>query len=244
MRLLIDLGNSRLKWQLRGGAEVIGQGVGELDIDALISELGDSAPQISGISISTVASEDSCRGLEQAFSSRLSVPPRFYWAEAGRGGLINAYEDFHRMGADRWHGMYGAWQESKGGFAVVDAGTAITVDYVAADGRHIGGYILPGLKMMLRSLQVDAARIGFDSRDACKVLPGRDTGECVNHGLAWLFQGLIERIHSDVRELGLSRIIATGGDASRLMELGLRGDIRPSLVLEGLNAVDLEERGK
>ena len=148
------------------------------------------------------------------------------------------------MGADRWHGMYGAWQLLRGGFAVVDAGTAITVDYVAADGRHIGGYILPGLKMMLRSLQLDAARIGFDSRDSGITSPGRDTGECVNHGLSWLFQSAIERIHSDTRTYGLPDIVVTGGDASRLLDLGLAADYRPSLVLEGLDAVDREEQAE
>lgn len=242
MRLLMDLGNSRLKWQLRQGLTVIDQGAGDLDVGGLISGLGDAAHGISGVAISTVASEDACRGLEEALSNRLSMRPRFYWAEAGRGGLVNAYQDFHRMGADRWHGMYGAWKELGGGFAVVDAGTAMTVDYVAADGRHIGGYIVPGLKMMLRSLQLDAARVGFDVRDSRQSEPGRDTGECVNHGLAWLFRGAIERIHADARDYGLAKILATGGDAARLLDLGLEADVRPSLVLDGLNAVDLEER--
>jgi len=244
MRLLIDLGNTRLKWQLRDGEGIVRSGVGGLDVDRLFSELGPCVDSISGIAISTVASEDRCRGLEQSFSHRLALPVRFYWAEVSRGGLINAYRDFHRMGADRWHGMYGAWQELRGGFAVVDAGTAITVDYVAADGRHIGGYILPGLKMMLRSLQLDAARIGFDSRDSRVTRPGCDTSECVNHGLSWLFQSAIERIHSDVRANGLSDIIVTGGDAVRLLDLGLAADHRPSLVLEGLDAVDREEQAE
>lgn len=244
MRLLIDLGNSRLKWQLRQGEGVIDEGAGEPDIDGLISGLGESVRAISGIAISTVASEDACRRLEGAISGRLSIAPRFYWAEASRGGLINAYPNFHRMGADRWHAMYGAWQALKGGFAVVDAGTAMTVDYVAADGRHIGGYIVPGLNMMLRSLQLDAARVGFDSREVAQYCPGRDTDECVNHGLSWLLLGAIERIHADVRDYGLSKILATGGDAPRLLDLGLDADRRPSLVLDGLNAVDLEERAE
>jgi len=242
MRLLVDLGNSRLKWQLRQGRMIVRQGVGDLDVEFLFAELGDIADRICGVAISTVASEDRCRGLEKAFSERLAVPARFYWAEARRGGLVNAYEDFHRMGADRWHGMYGAWQESEEGFAVVDAGTAMTVDYVAPGGRHIGGYILPGFRMMLRSLQLDAARIGFDSRDARETLPGRDTGECVNHGLAWLFKATIDRIHSDARDYGLSNIVVTGGDGARLIDLGLGAEYRPSLVLDGLNAIDREER--
>lgn len=242
MRLLVDLGNSRLKWQLRQGQSVVKQGFGDLDVEFLITELGDMADRISGVAISTVASEDRCRGLEEAFSRRLAVPARFYWAEARRGGLVNAYEDFHRMGADRWHGMYGAWKKSEGGFAVVDAGTALTVDYVAPTGRHIGGYILPGFRMMIRSLQLDAARVGFDSREAREIRPGKDTGECVNHGLAWLFRSAIERIHTDVQNYGLRSILVTGGDGARLIDLGLEAEYRPSLVLDGLNAVDQEER--
>ena len=65
------------------------------------------------------------------------------------------------MGADRWHAMLAGWVRCKASFAVVDAGSAVTVDYVNAGGRHLGGYILPGLQMMRRSLKVDAARIGL-----------------------------------------------------------------------------------
>ena len=91
------------------------------------------------------------------------APIVFHWAEPHRGGLVNAYTETDRMGADRWHAMYAAWQADAGGFAVVDAGSAITIDYVADSGKHLGGYILPGKQMMLRSLRQDAAQSEADS---------------------------------------------------------------------------------
>jgi type III pantothenate kinase len=142
--------------------------------------------------------------------------------------------------------MYGAWQKRKHGpgYTIVDAGSAITVDYVDSSGRHLGGYILPGLRMMLRSLKVDAARIGFDSEQVSDMRPGMSTGECVNHGLAWLSGALIDRIHSDSVEFGVPDILVTGGDAERLLHLGLAAKYHPSLVLEGLAAIDTETYAK
>ncbi|HTN33020.1 MAG TPA: type III pantothenate kinase [Marinobacter sp.] len=240
MRLLIDAGNSRLKWRLDKSGSIVDQGVGFIDDVDPVPGLSARSVEISSVAVSTVASEKSRLHLLQYLSSRVSAPAKCYWAESHRNGLINAYYDHRQMGADRWHAMYGAWQTHKHGYTVVDAGSAITVDYVNSAGQHLGGFILPGLHMMQRSLRVDAARIGFDSLQISDIRPGASTGECVNHGLAWLTSALIDRVHNDSKAFGVADILVTGGDADRLLQLGLTAKCHPCLVLEGLSVVDAE----
>lgn len=244
MRLLIDAGNSRLKWRLDQCGQILGEGVGTLDETDPVSGLPLDASQITDVVVSTVASEERCLKLKEFLTARTGAPVRFHWSESRRGGLVNAYGDPDKMGADRWHAMYAAWRSLKDGFVVVDAGSAVTVDYVASTGDHLGGFILPGLQMMLRSLKTDAARIGFDPDQVLDTRPGESTGECVNHGLAWLSAAMVDRIHGDARTHGLGHIVVTGGDADRLLGLGLGGSNRPKLVLEGLALIDDEEQAK
>lgn len=243
MRLLVDAGNSRLKWRVEQVGQVIEEGVGVLDSSDPLQGMSAPVGAVSRVSISTVASEDKRQALLGHLKSRFNAPVTFYWAEARRQGLVNAYNDFSRMGADRWHAMYGAWQLSRCGFVVVDAGSAVTVDYVDPSGRHLGGFILPGLHMMLRSLKTDAARIRFDPAQVLDTRPGASTGECVNHGLAWLSGAMVRQIDSDAKACGLKDLLVTGGDAERLIGLGLAGVHHPSLVLDGLGAIDAEDHG-
>jgi len=241
MKLYIDAGNSRLKWSLQKDGEALASGTGVLEEENPMPGLAGFAGDIAGIAVSTVASEERRRRLLGYLASLANVSAKFFWAEAERGGLRNAYTDVDRMGADRWHAMYGAWIGHKQGFAVVDAGSAVTVDYVDPTGRHLGGYILPGLQMMFRSLKTDAARIGFDPEQVLETAPGKSTGECVNHGVAWLSAAMVARIREDTRRFGLADTLITGGDADRLIGLGLPGIHRPDLVLAGLRAIDAED---
>ena len=241
MNLFIDAGNTRLKWCLANQDEVLASGTGSLEDENPLGMSGELIGKVVSVAISTVASEERRTHLAGSVEKLCQAPVRFYWSEQSRNGLMNAYQDVSRMGADRWHGMYGAWLDHRQGFAVLDAGSAVTVDYVDRHGQHLGGYILPGLQMMLRSLRTDAARIWFDPDQGLATDPGKSTGECVNHGLAWLSAAMIERVIADARKLSLSEILVTGGDADRLIGLGLPGISRPDLVLSGLRAIHAEE---
>ncbi len=67
-------------------------------------------------------------------------------------GVVNGYADPSLLGVDRWLAVIGAYQRVQGACVVADIGTAATVDVVAADGRHRGGYIVPGPQLMVASL--------------------------------------------------------------------------------------------
>lgn len=240
MRLLIDAGNTRLKWQLWQQGGVVHQGACMFDGSEWLNELAFYSPQIEHVAVSTVVSEARRDLLVANLGGISDVDVTFHWSEAKRGGLVNSYADFSRMGADRWHAMYAAWNQKPAAFAVIDAGSAITIDYVAGNGMHLGGYILPGKQMMLRSLRQDAARIGFEVSDAPSGEPGTSTSECVHHGIVWLWEGVVRRLKADCQRHGLGRILCTGGDAHALVGAGLPGEYHPDLVLSGLNAIDSE----
>ena len=63
------------------------------------------------------------------------------------GGVRNGYEDFERLGLDRWLAMLGGFRLARGACLVLDFGTAATADFIAADGDHLGGFICPGMPL-------------------------------------------------------------------------------------------------
>ncbi|MBZ0332579.1 type III pantothenate kinase [Marinobacter sp. JH2] len=237
MILFIDSGNTRLKWRLMRGVECIVGGAADLTAVEPFPALRRHAGVITRVCVSTVGSETSRNSLEAEIGKVTSAPITFYWSEAQRDGLRSSYLDVSKMGADRWHAMVATWSHFRAGCAIVDAGSAVTVDYIDGGGCHIGGFILPGLKMMRRSLKLDAARIGFEADEQLNTRPGNTTGECANHGLAWLTQGIVHQVHRDVEEYGIQHVVVTGGDSKRFMELGLQADYWPELVLDGLHLV-------
>lgn len=238
MILFIDSGNTRTKWRLSGASGSCVEGVGLSSESDALSVLSRHGPDISRVAVSMVGSDQAEASLRRAIQAMTDAPVTFYGAEKQRFGLRNSYSRVTAMGADRWHAMVGAWVAYRTGLVVVDAGSAVTVDYVGGRGCHLGGYILPGLLMMRRSLRLEAARIGFEHDDQLVTTPGQNTSECTNHGLAWLSSGLIDRIHKDCQSYGLNKLLVTGGDAERLLSLGLEAEHRPGLVLEGLELID------
>lgn len=246
MKLLIDAGNTRIKWQLRDEGSVLASGAGNLDDGELFT--GIASPQwksLSGIAVSTVRSEAARLQLEQAIAGYTTVPVRFYWTRKQFGSLTCAYSDPSTMGADRWHAMVGAWSQIAGSCVVVDAGSAITIDWIDGRGNHTGGYILPGRMMMTGSLRQATARVLFeDSAAMLSTAPGRSTAECVFHGVNWLMQVLAS-------ELGRSStipVLVTGGDGfyikKALDSMGgsctVESRLCPGLVLDGLALVEAE----
>lgn len=242
MRLYIDAGNTRLKWCLCLSKSVVASGVCDLSEPALQELMVRAAGHLTHVAVSTVMAEARRHDLTELLGRVTHLSPSFYWSEPLRGGLISAYADPTKMGADRWHGMYGAWLRTRGSFILVDAGSAMTVDYVTGDGRHKGGYILPGKQMMLKGLRQDVARVGFDGESERSDSPGGSTNECVHHGIHWMWGGVVDRLNRESALGGYRSVVVTGGDAADLLAAGLKGSLVQDIVLAGLIAVDYEER--
>ncbi|MFG6160529.1 type III pantothenate kinase [Halomonas sp. 1390] len=155
-------------------------------------------------------------------------------------GVANGYEEPGKLGVDRWMGALAGYQLA-GGCCAVDCGSAITVDFVLPGGRHLGGYILPGLRLMKESLKLGTRNVAIDPDSEAEELlePGRRTVEAVNHGIYMAAVSAVNRIYSEVcdqQDVALPMLL-TGGDA-RVVSRGIQVPhaVWPDMVYGGLEA--------
>ena len=146
-------------------------------------------------------------------------------------GLVSSYADPERMGVDRWLAMLAAYARNEGALCVIDAGTAVTVDLVSAEGVHEGGYILPSADLMRRALSKETDRIQVDALEAPAIAPGSNTQACVTAG-SW--RAVLGAVESTMAAYPEHRPLLTGGSASTLQGFGLTATVSPDLVMEGL----------
>ena len=248
MKLEIDAGNSRIKWRLLDKAEgVLTRGVvaaydePEAVAAGLAAELQGhlTSSRVRGVEIIRVASVRGSRFrelLNDRIRTHFGVLPNFARVSAHCEGLKNSYAEPDRMGVDRWLAMVAAWCDARRGLCVVDAGSALTIDLVSSQGQHLGGYIVPGLRMMLAALSARSSALSMDHEPFWSgVAPGNDTRTAVEQGALSMSLGLLERVNRLYPEL---HWYLTGGDAGALSAyLDWEHVCRPDLVLDGLAPV-------
>ena len=236
--LLVDAGNSRIKWCLWSDACAGDAGV----LDTAAYRAGDAALPESGYSTvlaSNVAGERVAERLRKGPGARGDLT--FVQTVARHGEVVNAYEEPQRLGVDRWVALLGARAESQAACLVVDAGTAVTLDALASDGRHLGGQILPGAPLMMASLATgtsDLPDIAAEPGNAPlpEHLFATQTDDAIRRGAWTAVVGAIEHAFRRLEESeGSARLVLTGGDAPRMLDaIAVTVDHRPDLVLHGL----------
>lgn len=242
--LLLDAGNTRIKWgllandRLRRTGSVTREKIGSSGLGALVGKL---PRDVDTVLISNVAGNELGTRLAGAIGLHCGCDVNFAQVRKKAFGIENAYRRPRRLGIDRWVAMIGARSEFRGALCVVDAGTAVTIDALDGSGRHLGGQIVPGLRLMARSLATEtsdigaAARTAPDPANAIEYFAGT-TRRAVQAGALNAVCGAVERSARLLRAEGLKpRIVLTGGDASRILKQ-LDGAVvyRPHLVLQGL----------
>jgi type III pantothenate kinase len=249
--LLIDIGNSRLKWgvlengAIRRTGHISQQEVRDHGLAALTSKL---PRRVDTVFASNVAGASFATRLSGVVGMHCNVDMHFARTERHACGVTNSYRQVRRLGVDRWVAMIGAWKEIGAACLVVDAGTAVTIDALDDTGQHLGGQILPGVALMAASLTAQTSDIPNIQRRASSQERGMEmfantTAGAVGHGALNSVVGAIERAVHVMQENGHApTIILTGGDASRILRsLGEEPIHRPHLVLQGL-ATLLEDR--
>ncbi|HEC14043.1 MAG TPA: type III pantothenate kinase [Acidiferrobacteraceae bacterium] len=235
--LLIDFGNSRLKWAL--GHDPDGWvDQGGFDADRLDLGMGEQWRSLSPpkrVVMASVASNASTQRVVQWIGCHWSVVPLMVVAETEALGVRNSYQPSHRLGSDRWAAMLGARALASGAYCVVDCGTAVTVDGVNESGEFMGGIIMPGLAMARRALVSGADGIGGDPTEGCGVRC-RDTATAVSSGTLYGIAGGIDRVLSEFEsDQGDIDLFITGGDAKTLAPVLVhQTQWVPDLVLRGL----------
>jgi type III pantothenate kinase len=176
--------------------------------------------------------------------ARRGVAIRYVATTAERCGVTCGYADPSRLGVDRWLGVLAAYARAHGAACVVSAGTAVTFDAVSADGRHLGGVIMPGARLMAAALDRETSNIGSTPLAGLPPLGldllGRDTAAAVGRGALLALAAGIDRAVARVGQAFGAPPVAylTGGDATTLAPwLETRVEIRTDLVLEGLALV-------
>jgi type III pantothenate kinase len=247
--LLIDAGNTRIKWALlRDGRIGPQQAVATTDAAALTAALA-RAPKLDRVVVASVAGSKA-EGALRAALRRASVPePEFVHSTAQAAGVSNGYRRPDQLGDDRWIGVVAAWHLAGcyRAACAVSIGTALTIDVVDCDGRHRGGLIAPGPTLMLQSLLRDTAQIAPRAKARHKArranteprLPmlADDTGTAIELGCLMAAAALVDRTITDVTRTlrGRPVVFLTGGGADAVAPL-LRSACKPreDLVLRGL----------
>ena len=244
MIAVIDIGNTRLKWAVAGGAGLAhsGSAAHVTDIEGAVDAVVDALPKaVSAALAANVAGPAVAAALTVAFRERRRLAVEFVAAEAHAHGLRLAYADPSRLGVDRWLAMLAARAATAGPVCVIQAGTAVTFDAVDARGTHLGGLIIPGRRLMAEALERNTGRIGPTEADVAHApglgLLGVSTDEAVAKGALIATAAALDRAVAAVEaEVGAAPpVFLTGGDAERLaawLETPTR--FSADLVLAGL----------
>jgi type III pantothenate kinase len=238
--LLVDAGNTRLKWAVARDGAAPGEWIAEGALNhAELEGLQDawSGHAVTRAVVANVAGAFLHERLG-ALLPRLwpTLQPEWFGAQAELAGLRNRYRNPTQLGADRFAAALGAWTLHPGkALVVATCGTATTVDGVSANGEFVGGMILPGLGLMLASLARGTAQLPEASADA--PLPpsfADNTLDAIRSGCLSAQAGAIERACA---ALPAELCIVSGGAAPYVAPaLSVPHRMLHNIVLVGLHA--------
>ncbi|MGC2960499.1 type III pantothenate kinase [Paraburkholderia graminis] len=259
--LLIDAGNSRVKWVMvaADGAQIAAGALAHGDGD---SPEWSKLPAPGGAWLSNVAGDAvAARIAELVHTQWPGLPLTTIRARERQCGVTNSYTTPHALGSDRWAGMIGAHAAFPGEHLLIATfGTATTLEALRADGCFVGGLIAPGWSLMMRSLgehtaqlptlDADAARGLLDddargTRDAARRGPSfaTDTPRSLSAGCTLAQAGLVERMWRDLQDEWQVpvRLVMGGGAADEVASaLKVPHTRHDSLVLSGLALIASE----
>lgn len=235
--LLVDQGNSRVKWI--GAVWHAMAGNWSLDV----TTFGEGAPDDLGAALDSgalmppqevllcsVAGDDRVAAVEDAIAAHSQAPVVRMRAEPETRGIRNGYRKPAQLGADRWMAVVGAARCYGLPVVVMDLGTATTLDAVDDKGRHLGGLILPGPQTMLGALKGETV-LDIDPEfalcaDGVAPVAGQaqaDTAAAIEGGVVTAQAGALERFVAwfeqrlGEKSAARLRIVVTGGGAGAIL---------------------------
>ncbi|MCY4052038.1 MAG: type III pantothenate kinase [Gammaproteobacteria bacterium] len=259
MDILVDVGNRRIKWaksidiaqfitgeytllQLEKLHHVINFTAREAKDEQSRQFLNEPKP--NSVYVSCVGGKKAMPEIHKACQERWNIQPNYLTSSDCKAGIRNGYLDPQQLGVDRWLAMIAARQFIPNRpLLVIDAGTAITIDYIDTIGLFEGGIIIPGLMTIMESLNQRAGLPTVDSNMTNKehrILNNRDTHSAIVNGALHAVVSSIEIAIAEYREKTGKhlRTVITGGDASLINRVSKYSMIEfPNLVLIGLYIV-------
>ncbi|MHC8397211.1 pantothenate kinase [Pseudomonas sp. LB3P93] len=242
MILELDCGNSFIKWRVlhADAKRLFGEGVVDSDLALLESLDGLEGLALKRCRLVSVRTTEETGALTSLLMQAFSVSAICAAPAREMAGVRNGYEEFERLGLDRWLAMLGGFHLAAGACLVLDFGTAVTADFIAEDGEHLGGFICPGMPLMRNQLRTHTRKIRYGDIAAERALeslvPGRTTVEAVERGCSLMLRGFV------LTQLEMARgywgedfvVFLTGGDAALVSEIVPDARLVPDLVFVGL----------
>ena len=232
MILNIDVGNSYAKWRLEDAGLVVSRGTQSSQSIVEQQKLKLSTHHsFDEARLSLVGQDDIAGILRKQFADDHGIELKSAMVSSVAGGITCGYRDPMSLGVDRWLAVVAAYTRFEQSLVVVDAGSATTLDIVNSDGCHQGGYILPGLELMRKSLWQGTENVKARSSGIVSLSPANCTEDAVNRGS---MLALISVIAQTVDKFS-GRLVVTGGNASLIKKMSvLPADHIPELVIDGL----------
>jgi len=242
MILELDCGNSFIKWRVleANARKVVGEGVVDSDLALLESLRALKGLALRFCRMVSVRTAEETGELTDLLRESFKISAVCAAPTREMSGVRNGYEEFERLGLDRWLAMLGGFHLAGGACLVLDFGTAVTADFVAGNGEHLGGFICPGMPLMRNQLRTHTRKIRYGDLAAERALeslvPGRTTVEAVERGCLLMLQGFV------LTQLELARsywgddfvVFLTGGDAVLVSGIVPEARVVPDLVFVGL----------
>lgn len=248
--MLIDVGNTRLKWAMYESANLNAQPIAhERVFLERVSELSGNSwihlPEPKHVLACSVASQ----GIRNSIDEQLeiwSTPAQWVTAKREQCGICNNYDHPVRLGADRWMALIGAQQRlhadnNSSPALVAMVGTAVTVDALDGQGNFLGGLIMPGHGIMLNALRTGTAGLHVPTGQV-RAFP-TNTNNALTTGGTYAITGAIERmainLHQKTQQV--PKIILTGGAAWKIKPyLTMPAVLIETLIFDGMMAVAAE----
>lgn len=240
MILELDCGNSLIKWRiLNSHDEVVARGANQ-QLQQLLTDLDNSQQNFRFCRLVSVRSEQETSQLIKNLETQYSISVKQALSCKESCGVKNGYNDYTRLGADRWAAIVAAYHQSQQATLTLGFGTAITCDFIDKHGQHLGGFIAPGLMLMRQQLLTNTNRIHYHEDLAKDLLspvekPGESTEDAVNGGCHLMLQGFIsQQLTLANQYFGQQFNIYTAGGDAMYFDIP-KAHHTPDLVFYGLS---------
>ena len=216
MRLLVDIGNTRTKYtyEQQGVLSEVQSEHNEAISEEWLANITQSVKKIIVASVSEAYLVD----VFVKFAEQHSIELLNVKSESERFGVTSSYQQPTTLGIDRWLTLLAANILYKNkNILIIDAGTATTVDLLDNNGRHLGGWILPGIDIIFNSLLLNTSQVLATQEHQSNVSFGRNTSDGVNNACWAATLGFIKQgIKQANKQVSLDEVLITGGNAEKL----------------------------
>lgn len=246
MILLLDIGNSRIKWALKGDNGFAANGTiahGDEAVATLIAQVERCERKPVRVVASNVKGAPFAAQLNEYVKAHWGFAVEYVETRQRGFGVINGYATPAQLGVDRWLALVAGYDAAVGPLCIIDCGTALTVDLLESGGTHLGGMIVPGVKLMQDVLVGSAAQLELSTLwqpGDTPLFAARSTEDAIMGGVRYALAAVIERVIIDAKaRLGDEmEVVLSGGGADELGAF-ITADYRyePALVLQGVAIV-------